>query len=381
MSLPSPTSLRATNFDTNQIAIDAGALGKLKRTAGKDPQTALRATAQQFETLFMNMLMKSMRDTLPKEGLLSSSANDMYTGMLDQQLAQKMSARGTGIADMIVKQLSKQMVGADGAKPIAEANKQPARSMGAERSNGHLSPAVTAAASAAADAVHSRSRAARANPAVENDNRAGNVGLGAGAGLNIRFQDQQALVARLQGPPGSDTAPVGSVPMLAAGGGTSTAITRTTDTPRTFVKNMQAHAQDAERQTGVPAKFMLGQAALESGWGKKEITHADGSPAHNLFGIKAGGSWQGKTVSVTTTEFIGGVARKMVEKFRAYSSYAESFADYAKLIGGNPRYQNVLKQGGNVEGFANAMQRAGYATDPRYAEKLSKTINHMIALK
>ena len=153
------------------------------------------------------------------------------------------------------------------------------------------------------------------------------------------------------------------------------------DRKRSFVINMAEHAKAAELKTGVPAKFMIGQAALESGWGKKEIKDSSGQSAFNVFGIKATGKWNGPTVDVTTTEFVNGVAKKVVEKFRAYASYAESFADYAKLIADSPRYANVLKTARHgVEAFAQGLQRAGYATDPAYATKLSRVINDAIKI-
>jgi flagellar protein FlgJ len=142
---------------------------------------------------------------------------------------------------------------------------------------------------------------------------------------------------------------------------------------RDFVKARWSDAQAAAESTGVPAQFILGQAALESGWGRRDIKAADGTPSHNLFGIKATGSWKGPTVSAVTTEYVGGVARKTTEKFRAYSSYAEGFADYAKLIGNNPRYAATLKSGDAVQ-FAQSLQNAGYATDPAYARKLASVI-------
>jgi flagellar protein FlgJ len=127
----------------------------------------------------------------------------------------------------------------------------------------------------------------------------------------------------------------------------------------------------------VPAQFILGQAALESGWGKREIKFADGSTSHNLFGVKATGNWKGPTVEAVTTEYVGGVARKTVEKFRAYSSYAESFADYARLIGNNPRYAATLKSADAAQ-FAQSLQKAGYATDPNYASKLTAVIQQTL---
>jgi flagellar protein FlgJ len=126
---------------------------------------------------------------------------------------------------------------------------------------------------------------------------------------------------------------------------------------------------------------MVSQAALETGWGKKEIRNADGSSAHNLFGIKAGASWKGATTDVVTTEYSHGVAHKVVQKFRAYASAAESFADYARLMKDSPRYAAVVNAGADAKGFAQGLQKAGYATDPAYAEKLSRVINTTLRMQ
>jgi peptidoglycan hydrolase FlgJ len=142
---------------------------------------------------------------------------------------------------------------------------------------------------------------------------------------------------------------------------------------QSFVDKLRVPAEQASRSTGIPAHLILGQAALESGWGKREIKMADGSDSHNLFGIKAGRDWNGKVAEVTTTEYHNGVASKQVERFRAYDSYAESFQDYAKLLSDNPRYDEVMGQA-DAKKFAQALQQAGYATDPRYAEKLAGVI-------
>ncbi|ETH86606.1 putative flagellar rod assembly protein/muramidase FlgJ [Bordetella pertussis STO1-CHOC-0018] len=137
-----------------------------------------------------------------------------------------------------------------------------------------------------------------------------------------------------------------------------------------FVSRMSRAANVAAQQSGVPARLILGQAALESGWGRRELRHEDGSTSYNLFGIKAGASWKGKVVNVMTTEYVDGVAQKLVQSFRAYSSYEESFSDYARLIGNSPRYEAAVTQAGNEIEAARRIQEAGYATDPRYAEKL-----------
>jgi flagellar protein FlgJ len=141
-----------------------------------------------------------------------------------------------------------------------------------------------------------------------------------------------------------------------------------------FVGKHRADAAAASRATGIPAEFILGQAALESGWGRREIRAADGSTSHNLFGIKAGTGWNGRTVETVTTEFVDGVAQKRVERFRAYGSYAEAFEDYARLLKGHPRYAGALQTGRDVDAFAQAMGRSGYATDPQYGAKLAQAI-------
>jgi flagellar protein FlgJ len=293
---PSSIDTSSTGF-----ALDVNSLDALKRQArdvgGEGQKQALKAAAKQFEAVFTNMILKSMRDSLPKDGELDSDSTRTYTSMLDQQLSQKIAGKGLGLADMIVKQVSKHTV-------------DPA-SVGAAQGATSTLQSLTASASAAA----------------------------------------------------------------AAGAGTAAPLT---GAPKDFVQARWADAQAAGQATGVPAQFILGQAALESGWGRRDIKNADGSSSHNLFGIKATGNWKGSTVSATTTEYSDGVAHKVTEKFRAYSSYAESFADYAKLLTSSPRYAATLKAGTNAAQFASNLQKAGYATDPAYAKKLTSVIQQTL---
>lgn len=148
-----------------------------------------------------------------------------------------------------------------------------------------------------------------------------------------------------------------------------------------FVQRFSGVAAKVEQSSGIPASFMLGQAGHESGWGRREIANADGSTSFNLFGIKAGAGWKGKVAEVTTTEYVNGVPQKTVAKFRAYNSYEESFRDYARLISDSPRYAQVRQQTGSVQAYASGLQRAGYATDPDYANKLSRAINTTLRLQ
>lgn len=148
-----------------------------------------------------------------------------------------------------------------------------------------------------------------------------------------------------------------------------------------FVAQHSQAAEAVARESGIPASYMIGQAGHETGWGRSEIRHRDGSPSFNLFGIKATGGWKGKVAEVTTTEYVNGTPRKTVAKFRAYDSYAEAFRDYARLISNSPRYDQVMDQLDSVQGFASGLQKAGYATDPQYAAKLSRAINTTLSLQ
>jgi flagellar protein FlgJ len=153
------------------------------------------------------------------------------------------------------------------------------------------------------------------------------------------------------------------------------------DAARSFVQQHAATAQQVERSTGLPASYLLGQAGHESGWGRHEIRMAEGSPSHNLFGIKATADWKGKVATVTTTEYVDGVPQKTSARFRAYDSYAESYRDFARLVGNSPRYAQAREQVGSVQGWAQGLQDGGYATDPDYAAKLSRAINTTLQLQ
>jgi flagellar protein FlgJ len=286
------------------LTLDSRSLDALRNQAARDPKAAARQAAVQFESLFMQMVLKSMRDATPKaDG--SPGGGDTFAGMLDTQFAKQFAGRPHGLADMLEKQLSQHM---QNLPAVAPANQPP--------------------------------------------------------------QTPAAAV-----PAAGPTVPVASPPVPAAagvsGGGREAA----------FIRKMLPHAQEAERQSGVPASFILGQAALESGWGQSETKNPNGSTSFNLFGIKATAGWKGATTQAMTTEYQDQQAVRQRAGFRSYGSYAEAFADYARLVGSDPRYSGVVRGAATPEAFAGGMQRAGYATDPSYAAKLARTINHTLALQ
>lgn len=137
-----------------------------------------------------------------------------------------------------------------------------------------------------------------------------------------------------------------------------------------FLAQMRPHADVAAAASGLPAEFILAHAALESGWGARQIRAADGSATHNLFGIKAGRGWDGAAVEITTTEYRAGLAVKLEQRFRAYADYTDAFADYAQLI--KSRYGAAVAA--DAHEFATALAAGGYASDPAYADKLEAVI-------
>lgn len=284
----------------------------LRATAQADPRNAdvLREVAAQFEALFVQTLLKNMRDASLGEPLFGdSSQHGAYVDMLDKQLAVEMSRKnGFGIADVLVRQLGSTANGAaedasstDGGYPIAP---RPERPIG-RPSPGHAvgTPAVRTG-----------------SPAVAGSSRADGHW----------------------------------------------------DAPETFVRDIWPHARQVAARLGVEPRAVVAQAALESGWGAHVMPTADGGSSFNLFGIKAGAGWSGASVSKATLEFADGIPRQTRARFRAYDSLAAAFDDYADFLGGRPRYAAVLDSNGGQ--FAAALQEAGYATDPEYAAKIERVM-------
>jgi peptidoglycan hydrolase FlgJ len=315
------------------LASDSRGVDALRASAARDPKAAIREAAKQFEALFMQQLMKSMRQASLGSGMLDNSGSQLGTEMLDTQFSAKMAGLPGGLSDVIARHLERQLGAA-------------------------MAPA-DASADGPADGAADR-------PALDSDSRGPAAGPAAATLGGSR-------------PAHGATPRTGELSPNQAG----------------FVQQHASAARAAQASSGIPAGFMVAQAAHETGWGRGEIRNADGSASHNLFGIKAGAHWKGAVAEVTTTEVIDGEARKVKAKFRAYGSYAESFNDYARLISESPRYAQALAQArtasaGAAAGsapdvtaqkFALELQRAGYATDPLYAQKLTRTINATLQLQ
>ena len=269
--LPLDTSAANTYTDTNGLAA-------LKRDPNSEQ--SIKAVAQQVEAMFLQMMLKSMRDANIGDGSSGTDSNEMsmYQDMFDKQIALTMSQHeDLGIAALLRRQTA-------GKSP-------PAAVKGAD----------------GADGAH-------------------------GAGL-----------------PGP--------------------------TPAEFVGQVLPGIERAAAELGVDARGLLAQAALETGWGQRMPRMPDGSPSHNLFGIKAGDEWPGARAVADTVEFANGVATPRRTAFRAYGSVDESIADFAKLLKHSPRYRDVIAAGGDTQAYVDSLGKSGYATDPEYGNKLNSILN------
>jgi len=326
--------------------MDLASFEAMKRRAREDPQANQKEVAQQFEALFLQMMVKRMREATPKDGLFDSDQSRMMQSMLDEQMALNLSKPGIGLAQALLAQMQ------GGANATGAATALPGEGQGA---------------------------------AGQSMNAGATVGDGttlAGGGAAVSEFQPLAAPLRVHGSASKDAVRTTAVSKLLDGIRNSAAqasrnvlrqVDRATsrggDHIENFVDRLADSARAVAEASGLPLRLILGQAALESGWGKREIRMSDGSTSYNLFGIKATGGWKGKVAEVMTTEYENGVARKVKQPFRAYDSYEHALSDYARLITENSRYQHVVTAS-NEKDAARKIQAAGYATDPRYADKL-----------
>ncbi|UQZ10803.1 flagellar assembly peptidoglycan hydrolase FlgJ [Providencia stuartii] len=291
-------------------AFDLQSLSHLKRELTDSPDKGLRQVTQQLEATFVQMMLKSMRDALPQDGLFSSDQTRMLTSMYDQQIAQDLSQKGLGFGEMMYQQLT-QMQGDTSSEDVP------------------------------------------VEPFNMDDRLIDSLPNQAMAQIVRRFAPLgDALSSSMQ-----------KVKSLSLNS-------------QNFISRLIEPAKVASQKSGISHLLVLAQAALESGWGRREILTAEGKTSHNLFGIKAGKSWQGPVTNIMTTEVINGKSIKMRDDFRVYGSYEEAIADYINLLTENPRYRDV-KHAQSPEVAARRLHQAGYATDPNYADKLITLINQI----
>ena len=289
---------------------DLSGLNKIKLQSKSDSKEALKSVASEFESVFLKMMLKSMRDANIGDPLFDSDSAKFYREMYDDQLALKLSKEGgIGLADTLVKQLERYLP-ADSSKAAGAANDDTSVDV-----NKKLD---------ANSKLHDLNIASfkLSSTKMENDNK----------------------------------------------------VEKPIKTPQEFVEKLMPHAEIAAKEIGVMPNVLLAQAALETGWGKYVVQQKDGRSSHNLFNIKADNRWDGKDASISTVEYLGNRPQTRQANFRVYDSYEESFKDYVKFLKESPRYSNALENTHSAEAFTNSLQKAGYATDPMYAKKIQRIL-------
>jgi peptidoglycan hydrolase FlgJ len=300
--------------------VDAGNLTALKQAAAQQNPQALRAAAQQFESLFTSMMLKSMRQANFSDPLFGSDQESLYQDMYDDQIAAEISkGRGLGLADMLVQQLRRSGL----------AGPAPASATAPTASSGTAPPAATP--------------------------------------MPVRGGG-----ARFPAPRPSSSVPISPAASAAS---VNAASCPSSAQQLQFARSLWPDAQQAARQLGVSPVSLLAQAALETDWGRSVPRNASGSTSNNLFGIKASSGWSGASVQSDTREYDGGTATAVKAQFRAYATPSQCFSDYVTLLQSTPRYAGALGTGDNTQAFAAALQRGGYATDPGYAGKIGAVAN------
>jgi len=324
---------------------DLNSLQSLNHISKTDKEGALDAAAKHFESIFVSMMIKGMRDAnkaFSEGNMLQSNESDFYQQMFDSQLAVSLATgKGIGLADVIKRQLSKE------ASPnlTIEAGGLPLDGTGQKKygledyaRQPFVSPLKVSEIQNAVDKI---------------DQTLESLPLDKLAKVDLPQASRQALTE-------------------------DAALDFTS--PEKFIESLYPYAKSVERETGIDARLMLAQSALETGWGQHQINKGDGTPSFNLFGIKAQQGWDGDAAEILTTEYRGGLAMKERASFRAYDSYSDSFKDYANFLKSNDRYQNALEHTDNPKEFAYALQDSGYATDPDYANKINRIMDRYIGL-
>ncbi len=327
------------SYQKSQAYTDRQGLSNLKLQATTGSPEAIKGVAKQFEALFLQMMLKSMRDTQSGDGLFDSEQGKMYMDLFDKQIALEMSEKGSfGMAQLIQRQLTQMTSGDNKATPLINLSSDNFKGMSLLNSGKSLIPELQMPVRLRAQIKQQVDKILKAN------------NINAGSSTASVKTDNTAQAGKIKQSTGYDS-------------------------PLQFAKAIWADVKVEAKNLGISPQAMLAQTVLETGWGKHVAQNSDGSSSFNLFGIKAGSFWAGKQATSVTSEFSDGQKIKLIAGFRSYSSSGQSVADYANLLKSNKRFSGVLKNGATVAGFAKEMQASGYATDPEYGKKLVNIVN------
>ena len=335
-------------FETAQIYHDANSLSELKRKGKDDSPEAIREAAKQFESIFMGMMLKSMRDAndaIIDEPMLNSASLGMYQDMYDEQLTLSLTSTksGLGLTDILVEQLS-----------------------GIKGSSNHPEKVTTAISASDRSSSHLIKDSMVSVPSQQKFNKDPVQQVDT---YSSAIEQKNIIPNQLINEPLKETEERGL----------------DFTSPAAFVQSLWPYAKRAAQSLQLDPKVLIAQAALETGWGQHVMRTEQGASSKNLFGIKANNSWAGSRTQVTTLELDGDSLKKKRAEFRAYESYADSFTDYAQFVNEKPRYQKAREVSANPQQYAEELQAAGYATDPDYANKIgsiyhSPTLNNALKM-
>lgn len=365
--LPIDTGAKVSQMQDSYL--DPNSLNSIKAMGrDKDPQ-ALKEVAKKFEAMFVQQMLKTMREANAAFGegnYFDSQATHFHRDMLDQQMVLNLtSGSGIGLADHFYKQML-QNYGA-GMKPDSAAAGSSAQNS-LQQMDGMLDQSV--------EYKKSSSMVDETPNADDLDNWINDfIRMSDNSQLQTIFSEDEA--EEKSQPPMHYG--IGIFPALPnkpqvshSRGGQKSSISSTQEN---FVMMLKPHAEKAAAELNINPDVLIAQVALETGWGKHVIHDKQGENSFNLFNIKAGGQWQGDKVNVSTLEYRDGIAANQKADFRKYTDYADSFSDYVRLMKNNSRYEQVLQKGGDSAAYAEALQSAGYATDPEYAQKIKRLLN------
>lgn len=344
-------NIKPSSAEHSALYTELNELNKIRQQAKDDNPAALRQAAQQFEQLFMSMLMKSMREankTFGEDNFLNSSQVQFYEEMLDNQMTLELAqSGGMGLADVLVKQLTRQ----SDVRLETDDKDGKEKPLSVSQAERMLNRAFDSTGNLAANAV-----------------------LGQNVAATVNELQPTAPAALKSATPVAETQ-ASTTPVVRPQAVNQTDYPARFDTPEQFIDMLMPVAQSVAGDLGVDPKVLLAQAALETGWGKHLIQRGEGGSSHNLFNIKADRRWGGDRVAANTLEFRNGIPQRETAAFRAYGSYEESFRDYVAFLQGSPRYQQALEAVADPYDYLRQLQQAGYATDPRYAEKISNILD------
>ena len=340
--------INTSTFDQSRNFLELNGLNAIRQQSresdGEGKKAALQEAAQQFEAIFMKMLLKSMRqaqDVLESDSPFNSQSTKFYRDMHDQQMAVELSSNGSlGLSDLIVRQLG------------GEDNTFTPRSV--LRNDGNL------------EQIKKAAKHAKLQIEANNENGLGAENPFSTQIVNLQRNDNSNDVNATKIP-----FAIGEVNQLDKSVNLSSP---SFNQPKDFVSALIEPAKSVQEKIGVPFQVIIAQAALETGWGQKIIKDQNGSSSNNLFNIKADNRWAGESIKKESLEFEQGAMVKKSSPFRAYESLTESVNDYVSFLTENDRYQDALQNPSNVEHFVHSLQKAGYATDPQYANKIMATL-------